>query len=53
MTMDKTHGPHLKIKEKNMKLNLLFLAMDLLTLVAYPVVFILYKLRQVSGPNPK
>jgi hypothetical protein len=36
-----------------MKLNLLFLAMDVITLVAYPVVFIIYKLRQLSGPNPK
>ena len=36
-----------------MKLNLLFLAMDLLTLVAYPVVFIIYKLCQLSGFNPK
>jgi hypothetical protein len=31
-----------------MKLNLLFIVMDLLTLLAYPVVFVHSKLRQFS-----
>jgi len=31
-----------------MKLNLLFIIMDLLTLLAYPIVFIYGKLRQFS-----
>ena len=31
-----------------MKLNLLFIVMDLLTLLAYPIVFVHGKLRQVS-----
>ena len=34
--------------EKTMKLNLLFIGMDLLTLLAYPIVFVLNKLRQFS-----
>jgi hypothetical protein len=32
----------------SLKLNLLFIAMDLLTLMAYPVVFVLGKLSQLS-----
>ena len=35
-------------EEKTMKLNLLFIVMDLLTLLAYPIVFVHGKLRQVS-----
>ena len=35
-----------------MKLNLLFFAMDLLTMLAYPIVFIVYKLRR-SRLDPK
>jgi hypothetical protein len=31
-----------------MKLNLLFLAMDLLTLLAYPILFVYGKLHQIS-----
>ena len=31
-----------------MKLNLLFIVMDLLTLLAYPIVFVYGKLRQFS-----
>lgn len=31
-----------------MRLNLLFIAMDLLTLLAYPIVFVYDKLRQFS-----
>jgi len=31
-----------------MKLNLLFIAMDLLTLLAFPIVFVYGKLRQFS-----
>jgi NADH:ubiquinone oxidoreductase subunit 3 (subunit A) len=34
-----------------MKLNLLFIVMDLLTLLAYPVVFVYSKLRQLSKPK--
>jgi hypothetical protein len=33
--------------EMKMKLNLLFLAMDLLTILAYPFVFLHGKLRQI------
>jgi hypothetical protein len=32
--------------ERNMKLRLLFIVMDLLTVLAYPVVFVYDKLRQ-------
>jgi hypothetical protein len=35
-------------EEKTLKLNLLFIGMDLLTLLAYPVVFVHNKLRQFS-----
>jgi hypothetical protein len=45
-------------EEKTMKLSLLFIVMDLLTLLAYPIVFVHGKLRQFSkskesipGPN--
>lgn len=34
-----------------MKLNLIFFMMDLLTLLAYPIVFIHSKLYQVSKPE--
>ena len=34
--------------EKTMKLNLLFIVMDLLTLLAYPIVFAHGKIRQFS-----
>ena len=34
--------------EKTMKLNLLFIIMDLLTLLAYPIVFVHGQLRQFS-----
>jgi hypothetical protein len=34
--------------EKTMKLNLLFIVMDLLTLLAYPIVFMHSKIRQFS-----
>jgi hypothetical protein len=34
--------------QKTMKLNLLFILMDLLTLLAYPIVFVHGKLRQFS-----
>jgi hypothetical protein len=34
-----------------MKLSLIFIAMDLLTLVAYPIVFLHNKLHQVSKSN--
>jgi hypothetical protein len=34
--------------EKTMKLNLLFIVMDLLTLLAYPIVFVYGKLGQFS-----
>ena len=34
-----------------MKLNLLFIAMDLLILLAYPIVFVHGKLRQFSKPK--
>jgi len=34
-----------------MKLNLLFIVMDLLTLLAYPIVFVHGKLRQFSKPK--
>jgi hypothetical protein len=34
--------------ETTMKLNLLFIVMDLLTLLAYPIVFVHGKLRQLS-----
>ncbi len=36
-----------------MKLNLLFFAMDLLTLLAYPIVFVFYKRDQLSRLNAK
>ena len=36
-----------------MKLNLLFIVMDLLTLLAYPIVFVLGKLRQFSKPKER
>jgi hypothetical protein len=35
-------------EEKTMKLGLLFIVMDLLTLLAYPIVFMHGKLRQFS-----
>ena len=35
-------------EEKTMKLSLLFIVMDLLTLLAYPIVFVHGKLRQFS-----
>jgi hypothetical protein len=35
--------------EKTMKLNLLFIMMDLLTLLAFPIVFVHGKLRQLSN----
>ena len=45
-------------EEKTMKLSLLFIVMDLLTLLAYPIMFVHGKLRQFSkskenipGPN--
>jgi hypothetical protein len=31
-----------------MKLNFIFIVMDLLTLIAYPIVFVLEKIRQFS-----
>jgi hypothetical protein len=34
-----------------MKLNLLFIVMDLLTLLAYPIVFVHGKLRKFSKPK--
>jgi len=34
-----------------MKLNLLFFVMDLLTILAYPIVFLHGKLRQFSNPK--
>jgi hypothetical protein len=34
-----------------MKLNLLFFVMDLLTILAYPIVFLHGKLRQFSRPK--
>ena len=34
-----------------MKLNLLFIVMDLLTLLAYPILFVHGKLRQFSRSN--
>ena len=37
--------------EKTMKLNLLFIVMDLLTLLAYPIVFAHGKLGQFSKSN--
>lgn len=39
------------IEEKIMRLNLLFIAMDLFTLLAYPFVFMYGKLRQFSVEN--
>jgi hypothetical protein len=33
------------------KLNSIFLVMDLLTLLAYPIVFVYSKLRQISKPK--
>jgi hypothetical protein len=36
--------------EMTMKLNLIFIAMDLLTLLAYPIVFINNKFRKLSKP---
>jgi hypothetical protein len=38
-------------EEKTLKLNLLFIVMDLLTLLAYPIVFVHGKLRQFSKPK--
>jgi len=38
-------------EEKTVKLNLLFIVMDLLTLLAYPIVFIYSGLRQFSKPK--
>jgi hypothetical protein len=38
-------------EEKTMKLNSLFIAMDLLTLLAYTIVFVQGKLRQFSKPK--
>jgi hypothetical protein len=35
-------------RERTLKLNLLFIVMDLLTLLAYPLVFVHGKLRQFS-----
>jgi hypothetical protein len=35
-------------EEKTLKLNLLFIVMDLLTLLAYPIVFVHNKLHQFS-----
>jgi len=35
-------------EEKTLKLNLLFIVMDLLTLLAYPIVFVHSRLRQFS-----
>jgi len=35
-------------EEKTLKLNLLFIVMDLLTLLAYPIVFVQSRLRQFS-----
>jgi hypothetical protein len=35
-------------EEKTLKLNLLFIVMDLLTVLAYPIVFVHNKLRQFS-----
>ena len=35
-------------EEQTMKLNLLFIAMELLTLLAYPIVFVHGKLRKFS-----
>jgi hypothetical protein len=35
-------------RRKTMKLNLLFIIMDLLTLLAYPILFVHGKLRQFS-----
>jgi hypothetical protein len=37
--------------EMTMKLNLLFIVMDLLTLLAYPIVFVHGKLHQFSKSN--
>ena len=37
--------------EKSLKLNLLFVVMDLLTLLAYPIVFVHGKLRQFVKPK--
>ena len=37
--------------EKTMKLTLLFIAMDLLTLLVYPIVFVDDRLRQFSRPK--
>ncbi len=34
-----------------MKLNLIFIVMDLLTLLAYPIVFVYSKLSQFSKPK--
>jgi len=34
--------------EKTMRLNLLFIVMDLFTLLAYPIVFVYGKLRRLS-----
>jgi NADH:ubiquinone oxidoreductase subunit 3 (subunit A) len=35
--------------EKTMKLNMLFIVMDLLTLLAYPIIFVYSKLYQFSN----
>ena len=34
-----------------MKLYLLFLILDLLTLLAYPVIFLLHRVRRMIGPR--
>jgi hypothetical protein len=34
-----------------MKLNVFFIVMDLLTLIAYPIIFVYGKLRQLSKPK--
>jgi hypothetical protein len=40
-----------KLGEKSLKLNLLFTVLDLLTLLAYPIVFVHGKLRQFAKPK--
>ena len=41
--------PRVMEEKKTMKPNLLFIVMDLLTLLAYPIVFVHGKLRQLSN----
>jgi hypothetical protein len=41
-------GKHWEKEEKTMKLNLIFIVMELLTLLAYPIVFLHGKLRKFS-----